>query len=260
MFKVPADAYDRYVGRYSPSLARELTEFAQAKPGQRALDVGCGPGALTAHLVGVLGADHVAAADPSPPFVEACRARNPGVRVELAPAEQLPFTDGEFDQTMSQLVVNFMKDAHAGVTEMRRVTRSGGWITSCTWDYAEGMTLIRTFFDAAVALDPAAAEHDEGRRMRYCQPDELRDLWLATGLADVEARPLVVRAAYRDFADLWSPLEYGVGPAGAYAMSLDEQHREALRDELRRRLGVADAPFELTARAWAARGRVPGAA
>lgn len=257
MFKVPADAYDRYVGRYSPALACDLTEFAQAKPGERALDVGCGPGALTAHLVRVLGADHVAAADPSPPFVEACRARNPGVRVELAPAEQLPFSDGEFDQTMSQLVVNFMSDAQAGVREMRRVTRSGGWITSCTWDYNEGMTLIRAFFDAAIALDPTAVDHDEGRHMRYCRPEELHDLWVAAGLRDVEVQPLTVRAAYEGFDDLWSPLESGVGPAGAYVLSLEPAGRAALHEELRRRLGVGDSPFELTARAWAARGRVP---
>src|SRR5512141_2512720 len=141
MFAVPADAYDRYVGRYSPALARELLGFAGVAPGDHALDVGCGPGALTAALVGLLGADHVAAADPSEPFVEACRRRNPGARVELAPAESLPFADDEFDHVLSQLGVNFMADAPAGLAEMRRVTRPGGVIAGCTWDYAEGMTL-----------------------------------------------------------------------------------------------------------------------
>jgi SAM-dependent methyltransferase len=257
MFAVPADAYDRYVGRYSPALARELLGFAGVAAGDRALDVGCGPGALTGALVALLGPDHVAAVDPSAPFVEACRRRNPGVRVELAPAESLPFADGEFDHVLSQLVVNFMADAPAGLAEMRRVTRAGGVIAGCTWDYADGMTLIRSFFDAAIALDAAAIEHDEGMKMRYCRPDELGELWRAAGLRDVEVRPLTVRAAYESFDDLWSPLEYGVGPAGAYAMSLDLSRRSALRDELRRRLGVGDAPFELTARAWAARGLVP---
>jgi len=257
MFVVPADAYDRYVGRYSPALAHELVRYAGVNAGDRALDVGCGPGALTVALVGMLGAEHVAAADPSEPFVAACRQRNPGVRVELAPAEALPFADGEFDHVLSQLVVNFLTDAAAGVAEMRRVARPGGVITACTWDYAEGMTLIRTFFDAAIALDPGAIEHDEGRRMRYCQPDELRDLWSAAGLSDVDVQPLTVRATYESFDDLWSPLEFGVGPAGAYLLSLDLARRAALRDELRLRLGVSDAPFELAARAWAATGRVP---
>jgi SAM-dependent methyltransferase len=257
MFAVPADAYDRYVGRYSPALARELVHFAGVNAGQAALDVGCGPGALTATLAALLGADHVAAADPSEPFVAACRQRNPGVRVELAPAEALPFADDEFDHVLSQLVVNFLTDAPAGLAEMRRVVRPGGVISACTWDYADGMTLIRTFFDAAIALDPAAAEHDEGRHMRYCRPEELRDLWNAAGLRDVGVQPLTVRAAYEGFGDLWSPLEYGVGPAGAYAVSLEPARRAALREELRRRLGVSDAPFELTARAWAATGRAP---
>jgi SAM-dependent methyltransferase len=255
MFAVPANAYDRYVGRYSPALARELVRFAGVNAGERALDVGCGPGALTATLAALLGADHVAAVDPSAPFVAACRQRNPGVWVEVAPAEALPLADHEFDHVLSQLVLNFLTDAPAGLAEMRRVARPGGVITACTWDYAEGMTLIRTFFDAAIALDPAAVEHDEGRHMRYCRPDELRGLWVAAGLREVEVQPLTVRAAYEGFDDLWSPLEYGVGPAGAYAMSLDPARRAALRDELRRRLGVGEAPFELTARAWAARGR-----
>jgi SAM-dependent methyltransferase len=257
VFKVPAEAYDRWVGRYSPALARELAAFAGVRTGEHAVEVGCGPGALTAHLVGVLGAASVAAVDPSQPFVDACRVRNPGVRVELAPAEQLPFGDDEFDHALSQLVVNFMSDAHTGLAEMRRVTRSGGAITSCTWDYAEGMTLIRNIFDAAIALNPAAVEHDEGRKMRFCQPDELRDLWTESGLLEVEVKPIVVSAQYENFDDLWSPLEVGVGPAGAYVMSLDLASRTRLKAELRRRLGVGDEPFDLTARAWAARGRVP---
>ncbi|MEP7379632.1 MAG: methyltransferase domain-containing protein [Chloroflexota bacterium] len=252
-----ADAYDRYVGRYSPLLARRLVAIAGVAPGQRAVDVGCGTGALTGQLVSVLGSGSVAAADPSEQFVAVCRARNPGVRVSVAPAEALPFGDAEFDHALSQLVVNFMADAHAGVAEMRRVSRPGGTITAATWDYAEGMTLIRAFFDAAMALDPAAGEHDEGRHMRYCQPGELHDLWLESGLLDVKVQPVVVSAGYADFDDLWQPLEHGVGPAGRYAVSLDVEHRQALRDELRRRLNVGDAPFELTARAWVARGQCP---
>ena len=256
MFEVPADAYDRWVGRYSTGLARELIRYAGVAAGQAALDVGCGPGALTAALVPMLGADHVAAVDPSEAFVEACRQRNPGVRVQHASAEALPFADAEFDRVLSQLVVNFLTDAHAGMAEMRRVTRHGGLIAACTWDYAEGMTLIRTFFDAAIAVDRGAAAHDEGRTMRYCRPDELDPLWRETGLNDVEVQPLLVRAAYESFDDLWSPLEYGVGPVGAYAMSLEPGQRAAVRAEFQRRLGVGDKPFELTARAWATRCRV----
>jgi SAM-dependent methyltransferase len=169
----------------------------------------------------------------------------------------LPFADAQFDHALSQLVVNFMVDAYKGIAEMRRVTRPGGAITAATWDYAEGMTLIRTFFDAAIALDPAAEEHDEGRHMRYCRPDELRDLWRDSDLVDVSVQAVVVRAHYANFDDLWQPIESGVGPVGAYATSIDAPHRQALRAEFGRRLGVGQQPFELSARAWVARGLVP---
>jgi ubiquinone/menaquinone biosynthesis C-methylase UbiE len=148
-FRASADAYDRLVGRYGPQLASALIGFAGVEPGMRALDVGCGPGALTGALADRLGAAHVHAADPSEPFVEACRERNPGVDVVLAPAEALPFADRTFDAVLSQLVVNFMRDPEAGVREMARVTRPGGVVASCVWDYAGEMTLLRAFWDAA---------------------------------------------------------------------------------------------------------------
>ncbi len=143
-FRASADAYDRLVGRYSPQLAAALSDFAGIEPGMSALDVGCGPGALAGELVQRLGAPQVHAADPSQPFVEACRARLPDVEVVLAPAEALPFADGTFDAVLSQLVVNFMRKPSAGVREMARVARPGAIVASCVWDYAGEMTLLRT--------------------------------------------------------------------------------------------------------------------
>jgi SAM-dependent methyltransferase len=256
-FRTSADAYDRHVGRYSPGLAAALVSTAGVRRGQRALDVGCGPGALTAALAGLLGPEHVAAVDPSEPFAEACASRLPGVRVEVGAAEALPFGDASFDVTLSQLVVNFMTDAPAGVREMRRVTRPGGTVASAVWDYAGGMTLLRRFWDAAVALDPAAAELDEGRSMAHCAPEELKRLWSDAGLGSVETSQLVVEGEYQDFDDLWRPLESGVGPSGAYAAALPAERRDSLRDELRGRLEAGDGPFRLTARAWCVVGRVP---
>jgi hypothetical protein len=154
-------------------------------------------------------------------------------------------------------VVNFMDDAPAGVREMRRVTRAGGTVAAAVWDYAGEMTLLRRFWDAAVALDPAAVALDEGRSMRYCTPAELAALWRDVGLEGGVVSPLVVGARYAGFEDLWQPLEAGVGPSGAYAAALAPEPRAALREELRRRLGVAERPFRLTARAWAIAGRVP---
>jgi SAM-dependent methyltransferase len=255
-FRTPAEAYDRHIGRYGSALARALIDAAGVRPGERALDVGCGPGALTRELVALLGADRVAAVDPSAPFADACRGRLPGVQVEVAPAEALPFGDGEFDLALAQLVVNFMSDPPAGVREMRRVTRSGGRVSAAVWDYAGEMTLLRRFWDAAVALDPSAAERDEGRCMPYCTPDELGELWSAAGLADVTVGSVVVDAGYDGFEDLWRPLELGVAPSGAYVSSIAPTSRAALKAELRRRLGAGDEPFRLPARAWVATGRL----
>jgi SAM-dependent methyltransferase len=254
-FHTPAEAYDRHVGRYATALGSALLEFAGVEPGMRALDVGCGPGALTAVLVERLGAASVAGAEPSEPFAEACRARLPGVQVVSARAESLPFGDGEFDVTLSQLVVNFMSDPEAGVREMARVTRPGGVVASCVWDYAGEMTLLRAFWDAAREVDPGgAAAVDEGVVMPWCGDGELGGLWRAAGLRDVRSGELVVSAAYADFEDLWSPLPTGIAPSGAFCKSLDDVRRAALREAYRRRLGAGEGPFELTARAWAAVG------
>jgi SAM-dependent methyltransferase len=246
------DAYDAFVGRYGPQLAAELTAFAGVRPGQRALDVGCGTGALTAALAELLGPEHVSAVDPSEPFVEACRKRAPGVEVVVAAAEALPFSDRTFDVTLSQLVVNFMRDAEAGVLEMARVTRPAGVVASCVWDYAGEMTLLRSFWDAARDVDPSgAAAADESAVMRWCREGELAELWSGAGLEDVRSGSFTVSASYTSFEDLWWPLPAGAGPAGAFCRSLDVDTQAALHDALRVRLVVGDEPFDLTARAWA---------
>ena len=257
-FRAPAAAYDRFVGRYSPELATALIGFAGVQPGMRVLDVGSGPGALTAALAERVGPVNVSAAEPSEPFAEACRARVPGVEVVVAGAEALPFPDSRFDATLSQLVVNFIPEAVAGVREMARVTRAGGIVASCVWDYGGGMTFLRAFWDAAREIDPdGGGAADEASVMRWCAKGDLVELWKQCGLHDVRDGELVVTGAYGSFDDLWSPLPTGVGPAGAYTKSLDSERQTALHDALRRRLGVAEGPFELTARAWAAAGVVP---
>jgi SAM-dependent methyltransferase len=257
-FRTAPEAYDRHVGRYSNVLGAELVRFASVERGQRALDVGCGPGALTRALAERLGADAVAAVDPNAPFVETCRARVPGADVRDGSAEALPFDDGAFDAVLSQLVVNFITDAPAAVREMRRVARPGGTIAACVWDYAGGMTLLRAFWDAAQEVDRAgAAARDEARVMRWCTPAQLEELWTGAGLRDVRGGELSVEARYSGFGELWEPLESGHSPSGAFAASLDPERRAALREALHRRLGAPDGPFALRARAWAVAGRVP---
>ena len=256
MFRGPADVYDRFVGRYSPGLARAMCKAAAVRPGQRALDVGCGPGALVTALAVILGAENVAGVDPSEPFVEAARAKVPGARLTVASAESLPFQDGEFDATLSQLVVNFLSDPEEGLREMARVTRPGGVVAGCVWDYGGGMTMLRSFWEAAATLDPERANPQmEQHTMRFSRPEELGDLWRSS-LTGVTVSALDVEASYEDFEDLWAPFPTGVGPAGAYAASLDEEAQSRVRDEFARRLGSPEGAFTLSARAWCAVGRV----
>ncbi len=257
-FRASPEAYDRHVGRYGPQLASALVAFADVVPGMEVLDVGCGTGALTAVLADRLGPAGVRGADPSEAFTRACRARVPGVDVVVAPAEDLPFATAAFDAALSQLVVNFMGDPEAGAREMARVTRPGGVVAACVWDYAGEMTLLRAFWDAAREVEPArGAAADEGVVMRWCGDGELGDLWRAAGLRDVRSGALAVRASYASFEDLWSPFPTGIAPSGAFCASLDDDGRAALHEAYRRRLGVGDRPFELTARAWAVAGVVP---
>jgi ubiquinone/menaquinone biosynthesis C-methylase UbiE len=257
MFRAPAEVYDRYIGRYSPGLARAMCEAAEVEAGQRALDVGCGSGALVEALAAICGAENVAGIDPSEPFVAATRARVPGARVELGSAESLPFANGEFDATLAQLVVNFLTDPDQGLREMSRVTRPGGAVAGCVWDYGGEMTMLRTFWDAAAALDPERVEPlMETYTMRFARPNELEELWTSSGLGEVDVAPIVVEAAYEGFEDLWAPFPTGVGPAGAYVASLGDDAQAKLRAEFRRRLGEPEGLFTLTARAWRAVGRV----
>jgi SAM-dependent methyltransferase len=251
-FAVPADAYDRYMGRYSRRLGPPFMQFAGVRGGQRVLDVGCGPGALTAVLAAKVGAERVAACDPSPGFAQACSQRVRGADVRTAPAEDLPWPDARFDVVLSQLVLSFVANAGAAGGEMRRVAVSGGTVAACTWDYGGQMEMLTTFWGAALALDPGAP--DEARSLAFTDRDSLRELWHRTGLRDIETAGLVVDARYKSFDDYWQPFLSGTGPGGQYCLSLDEQHRDALRDACFRALGEPAAPFSLTARAWAVRG------
>jgi SAM-dependent methyltransferase len=251
-FTVGTDAYARHVGRYGSALSAAHADAARMMPGDRALDVGCGPGVLIAELARRLGSDRVAGVDPSEPFVAAARAAVPGADVRVAAAEQLPFDTDSFDVVLSQLVVNFMTDAEAGVGEMGRV--AGRAVISCVWDYAGEMTMLRIFWDAALELDPDAP--DEGRTMRYCTPDELHALWARAGLREIETQPLVVEAGYDDFDDYWSPFTAGIAPSGAYCASLGPEQQAALREGCFRRLGSPAGSFTLRARAWLVRGNI----
>ena len=255
-FAVAAEAYDRFVGRYSYRLADALARAAGVEPESGVLDVGAGTGAGTRRLAELVGEARVAAVDPSEPFVEALRDRFPGSDVQHASAESLPFEDDSFDVALAHLVVNFMADPEAGVAEMRRVTRPGGTVAACVWDYGGEMQLLGRFWDAVEELDPkGSGEADERSRMPYRREGELAGLLRDAGLEDVEDGAIVVSADYDSFEDLWEPFTAGVGPAGAYAVSLPPDRQEALKALYRERLEAPEGPFSLTARAWYATGR-----
>lgn len=250
-FLVAAAAYDRFMGRYSALLSAPLCEQAGVRDGQRALDVGCGPGALTAELVARLGPAAVCAVDPSRPFVEAARERYPGVDVRRASAEHLPFRDGTFDLALAQLVVHFMADPLVGITEMRRVTRHGGALAACVWDHAGGTGPLAPFWEAVSALDPAVEGESQ---LPGSHAGDLASLFEAASLRDVDETALVVGVEHPTFEEWWEPFTLGVGPAGSYVAGLTCEGRRQLRERCRQTL--PSAPFVLTARAWSARGLV----
>jgi SAM-dependent methyltransferase len=248
-FDVAAEAYDGFMGRYSRLLSSQLADLAGVRAGQRAIDVGCGTGALTAELVGRLRPAAVTAVDPSESFVAATRVRYPGADVRRAQAEHLPFADDAFDATLAQLVVHFMKDPVAGLAEMRRVTRRDGVVAACVWDHGGSQGPLRLFWEAARRLDPAV---DDESRLPGTREGHLAALFEAAGLREIVATALPVSLEHPTFDSWWEPFTHGVGPAGAYLASLDADRRTELLEACRRR--VPSEPFVVTAVAWAARG------
>jgi SAM-dependent methyltransferase len=249
MFEVAADAYDQFMGRYSRLLAPQMADLAGVAAGQRAIDVGCGPGALTSELVRRLGAGNVAAVDPSASFVAAAAARHPGVDVRQASAEALPFPDGTFDTALAQLVVHFMPDPVAGLREMRRVTKAGGAIVACVWDHAGAQGPLAAFWSAARELDPAVEDESD---LPGAREGHLVELFEASGLDDVRASVVAARVDYPSFDAWWETFTRGVGPAGAHVARIDDAARVRLRAACQARL--PSGPITIDAIAWAARG------
>ncbi len=250
-FAVAAEAYDRFIGRYSRELAPRFLAFAEVQSGP-VLDVGCGPGGLTAVLAGRFGASSVAAVDLSEPFVAACRARVAGADVRLASAEDLPFADGTFQAALSQLVLSFIRDPARMAAELSRVVRRDGVAAACTFD-AGGFALVQTFWEAALRFDPAAPDD---ARLRFRRMPELVELWDRAGFRDARTAVIEIETTYADFDDLWSPFAFGIGPAGGYLVAQPEDRRSAIREACFDLLGRPGGGFSLPARVIAIRGRV----
>jgi SAM-dependent methyltransferase len=251
MFDVDAEAYGRFMGRFSEPLAGRLLEVVDVRPGLRALDVGSGPGALTAPLVDLLGVDAVVAVDPSSSFVEAVRARLPGLDARVASAEQLPFDEGTFDRVLAQLVVHFMTDPVAGLREMRRVAAPGGRVAASVWDMAGGTSPLELFWRGVRSLEPTAPSEDH---LPGVAEGQLQSLFAAAGMDDTVATSLTVEVGFGSFEEWWDPYTLGVGPAGVHVAGLDDAHRSALRQRCAELAGPA--PFTISATAWCVAARV----
>ena len=252
-FRASADAYDAFMGRYSRELAPAFADFCSLEAGQLLLDVGCGPGAFTAVALERLGMGSVSAVDPTPHFVSTIRERHPGVDVRQAAAEEIPYADGAFDVAASQLVFHFVTDPERGVREMARVVRPGGVVAACVWEFAEGMEMLRVFWDAALSLWPDAP--DQARTTRFGKEGELADLLSDAGLDDIVETTLTVTSTYEGFDELWTTFLGGIGPAGAYCVSKSPEDQAALREALDDRLGRPSGALTLVAVARAARAR-----
>lgn len=210
-FAVAGASYDAFMGRYSRPLADRFADAAGIRLGDTAVDVGCGPGALTGVLVERLGVEAVAACDPASGFVNECAARHPGVRVDIGRAEALPFETGRFDHALAQLVLHFVSDTEQAAREMMRVVRPGGTVSACVWDFDEGMEMLRCFWDAAEQIDPGAP--DEARTLRFGGTGEIAGLFVSAGMVDVVESELRVSSSYTGFDELWNGFLSGVGPA-----------------------------------------------
>jgi SAM-dependent methyltransferase len=256
------ELYEPFVGRWSRRVAERFVAWLPAAAGGRWLDVGCGTGALTDAVLAAADPRCVLAIDRSPGFVRHLRGRlvdgRVAVAVAVADGGALPARDGSVDAVVSGLALNFLADPAGAVTAMARACRPGGVVAAYVWDYAAGMQPLRLFWDAAVALDPAAAELDEGRRFPLCRPDRLAELWHGAGLAGVGTTEIAVVTRFADFDDYWTPFLGGQGPAPGYCAGLADDARSRLRERLRSVLPTArDGSITLSARAWAVRGTVP---
>lgn len=253
------DLYEPYVGRWSRLVARDFLSWLRISAQREWLDIGCGTGALSQVILDNADPRSVRGIDPSEGFVEYARAHTPSplASFEIGDAQSLPLDTASVDATVSALALNFVPGPSAGAAEMARVTRPGGVVAAYVWDYAGKMELMQHFWSAAAALEPTASELDEGPRFPICAPEPLANLFEGAGLRDVQVEAIDLPMHFRDFDDYWSPFLGGVGPAPAYAMSLSEDDREALRDRLRSQLPISDdGSIDLIARAWAVRGSV----
>ncbi|RMF82394.1 MAG: class I SAM-dependent methyltransferase [Chloroflexi bacterium] len=252
------DEYEYFMGRWSRLIAREFLPTLDVSLGGRWLDIGCGTGALSRTILAMMSPQLVQGIDASADYVAFARtqANDHRLQFDVADVNQLPYDEATYDAVVSGLVLNFLPDKVQALSEMKRVTKTGGVVAVYVWDYAGGMAWLRYFWDAVIVLDPSMRANDEGNMFPICQPDSLRELFNTVGFMDVEVYPIDVRTHFANFDDYWKPFLGGQGPGGAYVRALDDAKRATLQEQLRATLPVAeDGSIDLTAQAWAVRGK-----
>jgi SAM-dependent methyltransferase len=251
-----ANAYERFMGRWSRELGRAFVKWLGVPAGRHWLEVGCGTGALTSAVLEIGRPASVVATDASEQFVAHARAALPDHRVQFltASADGLPARAGGYDVVASSLVLNFIPDPAAALRAMRSLAASRATVAACVWDYAGGMEFLRRFWDAAVELDPGARRYDEGQRFPICSPSGLDAAFRQAGFSGIGVEALEVATLFKDFDDYWSPFVGGPGPAPGYLSCLSAQRQQDLAGRLAETLPRGtDGSITLTAKAWAAR-------
>jgi len=250
-----ASSYDRFMGRWSRTLARKLVEWLEVRPSASWLEIGCGTGSLTSAICELASPKSVLACDVTPDYVDYCREHlhDPALTVRRVAAGQIPKTEGGFSVVVSSLVLNFLPDPVQALVQMRDATSPEGCVAAAVWDYAEGMEFLRLFWDAAAGLDPSASKLHEGHRFPICRPDALRRAFEAAGLPSPRVDSITIATDFESFDDFWAPFIDGPGPAPAYVAGLSDPARRRLTERLREVLGPGT-PIHLGARAWVAKG------
>jgi ubiquinone/menaquinone biosynthesis C-methylase UbiE len=252
-------AYEDFMGRWSRELAPRFVEWLEVPEDAHWLDVGCGTGALTAAICGLANPASVVGCDPAETYIQYARTHSSSecASFEIGGTGSLPSRHGGFGSVTSLLALNFFPDPDRSISEMKDVTATDGTISSCVWDYSDRMEFLRLFWDAALRVDPKAAELDEGSRFPICEPNDLTSLFREAGLRSVRCEPLDIATDFASFDEYWKPFLGGPGPAPSYVASLDGETRTALQNHLDETLPRdSDGSIRLIAGAWAVRGRV----
>jgi SAM-dependent methyltransferase len=249
------DSYERYMGRWSRLVANDYIQWLNQPAHAHWLDVGCGTGALTEHILRKANPQSIVGVDMSVDFANHAQSTLADARFLACNAQNLPFNDDTFDAVVSGLALNFVPQPQQAVNEMQRVTKAGGVVSVYVWDYAGKMEFLRYFWDTAIVLDPSSKTFDQAERFPICQPEPLREVFQNAGLQNVEVQPIEINTVFQDFEDYWLPFTLGNFPAPRYVVALPEDHQAQLRKMLLDKLPIdSDGKIRLQARVWAVRG------